>query len=379
MRYVTVSRYDDVYCAFPDVALTASGRLVCTYRECDGHVSRVFSRIVVRTSDDQGQTWSAPRTLVHHDSGAGPEGWMVWNCPRVRRLRDGRLVLICDWVPRGADSRERAAEAEHFLWWSADEGETWDGPQAVEVRDAPGAVSGSQEGGEAGRVVRTPAAGVGAGAARARGIVPDRITETRAGTLLLLAHRRAERTEAPAEYAYRSTDGGATWQGPITVAHDGFHRLCEGSLVELGDGTLACYLRENSGRGWVGMKALSTDDGRTWHGPYPTTLVGCHRPTAGVLDSGRVLITYGLRHGSGGNRDPYAALETQESAAQTVQTLQRSTLMALDHDNHPQPDGGYTGWVQLPQGAIYCVYYLKGHQDKAWIRAAVFDEAEIRR
>jgi len=198
--------------------------------------------------------------------------------------------------------------------------------------------------------------------------------------LLLLAHHEHPQTGVLAQYAARSEDGWSTWGEQIVVAHDGFHQLCEGSVVQLDDqaGTLVCYLRENSGRGWRGYKSFSTDDGLTWHGPYPTTLVGCHRPTAGLLASGNLLITHCFSRGEG-NRDSQAALETQLSAAQPVLTLQYSTVLALDHDNHARPDAGYNGWAQLPDGTIYCVYYLKGDSDTAWIRAVRFREEDITR
>lgn len=350
MRYIRISCPDEGYCAFPDVVRTAHGRLVCAYREGDGHVARVYSHLVLRTSDDGGERWSDPRILAHHDAGDDLGGWESWNCPRLARLRDGLLVLCCDYVRRlRPDAAELAAEAETFLWWSGDEGETWDGPRPTGVH----------------------------------GIVPDRVTETRAGTLLLLSHREHPRTGVLAQYASCSDDGGRTWQAPVVVAYDGIHQLCEASeasVVQLRDeaGTLVCYLRENSGRGLVGYKSLSTDGSRTWQGPYPTALVGCHRPTAGLLASGAVLVTYGLLPGRWGNRDPHAALEAQGSAAEAVQALQRVALMALDHDAHPEPDGGYSGWVQLPDGAILCTYYIKDDQDNAQIRAVRFREEEIR-
>ena len=42
-----------------------------------------------------------------------------------------------------------------------------------------------------------------------------------------------------------------------------------------------------------------------------------------------------------------------------------------------RPDGGYSSWVQLPDGAIYCVYYIKRDHDYTWIRAATFRKEEI--
>ena len=63
MQTLTVSRHDEIYEAFADVAQAADGTLVCTYRESMGHSSRPFSRIIVRRSFDRGLTWG-PRQVV---------------------------------------------------------------------------------------------------------------------------------------------------------------------------------------------------------------------------------------------------------------------------------------------------------------------------
>jgi len=55
----TVSRDDTIYEAFPDVALTPSGTLVCVFAECTHHGDRSYTRIMATTSTDRGRTWSA--------------------------------------------------------------------------------------------------------------------------------------------------------------------------------------------------------------------------------------------------------------------------------------------------------------------------------
>ena len=41
-----VSRDDSIYEAFPDVALTPSGRLVCVFAECTHHRDRGFNQVL---------------------------------------------------------------------------------------------------------------------------------------------------------------------------------------------------------------------------------------------------------------------------------------------------------------------------------------------
>ncbi len=342
MHRFVVSRDDTLYEAFPDVLLLPDGRLLCTYREGDAHAPLEFTRLVVRESRDRGATWSAPQVLAEAVRGSTPrERWWYWNCPRLARLRDGRLLLSCDTLYRTADGREQSAEAHIWLWESTDGGRTW------------------QEGRDSG----------------VRGIVPDRVVETPQGALLLGAHYRDE-AGVYNQVVWRSEDGGQTWQGPVRIAADTALRHCEGSIVVLGDGTLVCYMRENSGLGLSGCKALSRDGGRSWAGPYPTQLVGCHRPTAGLLADGRVLITFGLRFGNG-NRDVYAYVESQESAREPDRLHQRGTLLCLDHDNHPQPDSGYTGWAQFPDGEVLCVYYIKADAPRCYIKGCAFRLDEL--
>ncbi|MBU08236.1 MAG: hypothetical protein CME13_09720, partial [Gemmatimonadetes bacterium] len=63
MQSVTVSRDDNLYEAFADIAIVGDGTLVCTYRESLCHSSRPFSRIISRRSVDDGLTWG-PRQIV---------------------------------------------------------------------------------------------------------------------------------------------------------------------------------------------------------------------------------------------------------------------------------------------------------------------------
>ena len=51
-----ISRNGHVYQAFPDIAKTPNGVLVCIYRECMGHGPYPFSRIAIRRSLDNGKS-----------------------------------------------------------------------------------------------------------------------------------------------------------------------------------------------------------------------------------------------------------------------------------------------------------------------------------
>ncbi len=61
---VMVSRNDNIYELAPDVVRLPGGKLICIYRESDGHRIRQSSNIVIRTSVNDGHAWSKRHFLV---------------------------------------------------------------------------------------------------------------------------------------------------------------------------------------------------------------------------------------------------------------------------------------------------------------------------
>jgi len=62
-KKTVISPVSSHYRSFPDVVLTRTGKLICVYREADTHVASV-TRLLLRTSNDFGLTWSEPRELA---------------------------------------------------------------------------------------------------------------------------------------------------------------------------------------------------------------------------------------------------------------------------------------------------------------------------
>ncbi len=372
----TVSRDDSIYEMVPDVVRLPNGRLICIYREGDGHSAHHFSRIVYRESRDSGHSWSDKRVLV----AATPDQtgvMMKWNCPRIQRMKDGRLLALCDIYPHPPGEKTDLRNARVVFWWSEDDGQTWSEPTRTEVC----------------------------------GIVPDRVVELPSGAWLLGTHvcMRGDEFIDRAVYSgtdwklaqvvFRSEDQGSSWEGPIIVGRDSRYNLCEGSILLLPGDQLVCYMRETSALAYPGMKAFSSDEGRTWDGVYETPMAGCHRPVAGLLPSGRVLVTYRYRQsGARGNYSPggrsasatwtedwigyshhntFAYLETVESAKARDLLVQGGRILPLDHDSSPRSDSGYTGWVVLHDGTIFCVNYINDDAPMAQIRGYWFRESDI--
>lgn len=355
MERFIVSRDDAVYEAWPDVALTASGRLVCVFTECKHHGDREGTKLVCVVSDDRGRTWSAKRVIAESPC-ANQKIDPFWNCARITALRDGRLIVTVDrlrGLPDGRYSHSRAEEQRVFVWISEDGGDNWQGPGETPIV----------------------------------GICPDRVIELRhgerEGRWIVCAHTTAFEEGQLIFHlrCWHSDDGGASWQGPRTVARDAGLKLCEPSVVELADGRLVCIMRENSFAGMDAFKAISHDGGSTWGNLVAVPLSGCHRPIAGTLSSGKTLVTYryaqGGKGGWGSWQNFFGAFMDTESLASEERKTTRTRIFPIDYDRSPAADGGYSGWVQFPDGEIYAVTYLVDDAPNGHIRGYAFKEDEL--
>jgi sialidase-1 len=249
------------YAKNPDLCLLPDGRLLCTFMEGDQHVPFEYSRVMLMESADGGETWSAPRVLAEARTGIGAWGAAPdvdhepWLSPRITRLRDGRLVIICD-----KDDHQHAHEGQPsgiHAWWSTDAGRTWDGPHLTGVP----------------------------------GIEPDKVVELDDGTLLIGTHLQVAATQKLGEFVARSRDGGRTWDPVVPVAVDAIHNYCEGAIVQLANGRLVCVMRENNHNNYPCYLAFSGDRGLTWSAPVEAPFSG-DRPYAGLLSDGRFFVTH---------------------------------------------------------------------------------------
>ena len=346
-----VSRDDSIYEAFPDVALTRSGKLVCVFAECTHHRDRGYTQIALTTSVDRGRTWLPKRPLCDALRG-DPKTDPWWNCPRISALSDGRLAVMCDRI--AGREQHIGGEQSNRLWLSEDEGETWGDPLV------------------------TPA----------YGIVPDQLVELRSGPhrgrWVVAAHARLGTAEVPlwSQRCWLTDDEGATWSGPVKIAQVPGLQLCEGGIVELPEGELVCFMRENSGQGQGAYKSISTDGGQSWEGPFRFPLPGCHRPVPGMLQSGLAMVTHRFMQGGRGwvgwwTQNLFAGLTDVESCLARRREDAHTRIMPLDFDRHPESDTGYSGWVQFEDGEIYVVNYILDDAPKGQIRGYSFGEDDF--
>ncbi len=322
MEKFFISRDPKLYEAWPDVVLTPSGKLVAVFSECAHHGDRSYTRIMLTDSADRGRTWSARRPLTCA-TGAGDD---YWNCARISLLRDGRLAVLVDRVPAGKED-DRSSKAANYLFFSSDEGKSWSGPVLLPLR----------------------------------GIVPDKLLELESGRWIVSAHYCADGFLT--QFLRWSDDGGKSWSPETVLAKQSGLNLCEVSILPLGGGTLAAFLRENSWRGDDCKKCLSFDGGESWGEITDFPVPACHRPVAGTLSDGRILITYRFMPGGRGwpggwTQNFFAALTDRGSVLSTVRGEAAVRILPIDYDRSPNSDLGYSGWVEFPDGEIYIVNYI---------------------
>ncbi|MDQ6706694.1 MAG: glycoside hydrolase, partial [Acidobacteriota bacterium] len=92
-----------------------------------------------------------------------------------------------------------------------------------------------------------------------------------------------------------------TWKDLSTIASDAVHHHCEGAIVLLKGGEIACVMRENNHQGYPSYVSFSNDEGRTWSQTAPLPFSG-DRPYARQLRDGRVLVTYRNQLGNKGTQ-----------------------------------------------------------------------------
>jgi sialidase-1 len=369
MRQIVIDNNPNFHKAWPSVARAANGNLVVTYKESDGHLNLEFSNLVVRVSSDQGLTWSDRIVLAEvkdpvHDG-------LLQDAGRITALQDGSLLIA---VSKNSSRRQltpgqpyllRYVEgARTLLFRSVDYGLTW------QCEEAPLGIP----------MIST-------------------VRQLRSGTLLIGATRFSyERNpwhNQQIQDVYRSTDNGRSWQGPIVVCDHPDYQPSEGDFVELDDGTLVCYIRDEDFRAdlpvrMTGLKCLSYDDGLTWEGPFSSgRWLYNGRMSAGRLPSGEIMVTtrlgmgklrpyFGTFHDEP-RRKPelvgywhgeypllHAYIESQADARLPTPPSQTyadplppgARWFVIDNDLSPHPDFGYSGWVSLPSGEVYVVDFI---------------------
>lgn len=335
MKSGIVVKDNEVWQGHPDVAFFKD-RIFVVWRESDRHLTDGGTSI--KTVDG---------SLFDHEDGSASLSYITepytiassphrLNCPRLSVI-DNTLYMICDEILGGDDfmGTEVKESSTRIFLWQTKNGREWAGPFHTSIR----------------------------------GIVPDRICKFN-NAYLLATH--TGKTSKQTQFGFMQMDDPVqvyltqnVWKTTdiqsgnwvkYSLADDPDMNFCEASITVTPEGQLLCLMRENSQKGLPAYCSVSESASR-WTKPEPTRLFGCHRPVTGFLKSGRLLTTYreashvfGKRYWA---RNTFAHLCDFNSL-----DLKQGIILPLDHDSSPHPDGGYTGWVQLPDERIVVVNYI---------------------
>ena len=324
VRQFTISRNDGFMEGWPDMIRLKSGRILVVYNECTAHTNRDHSHITTRKSDDDGHTWSEKQYIgeeTHHGD--------QWNSIRVNQLQDGRILLVCDRI---AD-HERTQETKFYTFESTDNGDSWSEKYDIGVY----------------------------------GYCSDKIRELSDGSLLLCVSRYNIHTEKSEILAHKSYDGGKSWTAAQIAASSKIYTFIEPAAIELSNGTIAVFIRENSQQGYNGFIVFSDDMGKSFRDLQEIPVKGMHRPAIGFLADGRILLSY-REHLLPGK--PYPDLKAcvfTEGEVLAPSTTQPE-IHLIDHDRSDHVDQGYSAWLQLPDGTVLMANYIADDAPKPYIR-----------
>jgi len=251
---VKIAYRPERYLSFPDIVRLPSGKLLCGYRDADIHYPPAPAEtfIYLVESDDQGRSWKNERIFPCCLENRETSSWFT---PKLKILGDGRLLLISDVLVEGT-----SPELSIQFALSSDEGASW--TQAIDTK--------------------------------IHAILPDKVVESPDGSLQFTAHHAVvdPRRHWVAKL-YTSDSSLTSWQERSLIAGIVEADFCEGSIVQqdINSPNLICYLREE---GWIRAPTFvcfSDDYGVSWSKPVFHPTHG-HRPSAGLLNDGRMLITY---------------------------------------------------------------------------------------
>lgn len=320
----TISRNDNFMEGWPDMIKLKSGRILVFYNECTAHGDRNGTHITMRKSDDNGLTWSE-KSYIGEETNHGNQ----WNSIRVNQLKNGKIILVCDKI----HGHERTAQTKFYTFESNDDGDNWSKKHNIGIS----------------------------------GYCSDKVRELADGSLLLCISHYNVNTLKSEIFAYKSYDGGKKWSKSSVVASSTQYTFIEPAALELKNGEIAVFIREDSKCGHNGFIAFSHDKGKNFENLQQIPIKGMHRPFVGYLTDGRILLSY-REHLS--SEKPYPDLKLCILTENEVlnPTNINPLIHLIDHDNSDNVDQGYSAWLQLEDDMVLMANYIVDDAPKAYIR-----------
>lgn len=322
----TVSRTDSIHEGWPDIVRCKNGDLLVVYNECNAHTDRDHSRITMRKSYDNGKTWSEKK-YISFETSHGKH----WNSIRASVMPDGRIILVCDKMNGVGLTAESCHTCRIYMWESYDNGETFVNEHNTEIV----------------------------------GFCSDKVRRLSDGSLLLLVSLKNLESGLYEIHAHKSYDDGKTWHYRCCVASSSKYTFIEPNSIELNDGRIVAFLRENSMMGYNGFAVVSSDKGESFGEIFEIPTPGMHRPFVGRLFDGRLVLSFRELLGQGNYRRLMACIISEND----IFNAKQFDTYHIDTDNHESHhDQGYSAWVQTAENEIYMVNYITDDAPKAYIR-----------
>ncbi len=333
-----ISQTPDLYCGWPTLTRQQSGRLLLVWSGGrEAHVCP-FGRVEIMQSDDDGKTWTWPRTLLDNaidDRDAGivqtAKGSLLVTTFSSLAYDDYYLKKVVGLKPgdKGAwpkekldrwlsvhnrlNQEQRKAELGQWMIRSTDGGITWSERYPSIVNSPHGPIQLSD------------------------------------GRLLYAGKQLWE--ESKRVGVCQSKDDGVSWQWlaeiPVADGHSmkNYHEL---HAVECDSGRLIVHIRnQNKLQDRETLQSESADGGKTWSTPHPIGVWGLPSFLMKLRD-GRLMMSYGYRRKPYGNQ---ARISDDDG-----QTWSPPITISSDGTSG---DLGYPTTVQLADDSLLTVWYEK--------------------
>jgi Neuraminidase (sialidase) len=329
-----VYQKEDIYTTFPSLFVLPDGKLGTSFdtRAARSHIDTSGGNLSL-ISGDNGKTWSKTsnplidrkwQTKDGRLVRAGADGWVYVDASQEDELKKQHKIIMK--VRPGTIAYKGGA---HFAT-STDGGKSWQ-KEPITIPDDCEGLMGYQFG-----IVTSK--GVRLVAVYGRRLNPDTPTGYSKGEVYLL----------------RSDDDGKSWKCypmyPDGIPNTGT-ALNETTIEEAADGTIVAMMRSapDDPAGYL-REATSKDGGLTWTKPVTTSISGF--PAALLrLKDGRLLCAYGYRRYPMGIR----AVLSRDNG----KTWDTEHELIIRSDGLGRPmDLGYPKLCQLPDGSIFCIYYI---------------------
>lgn len=327
-----ISPQPEYYCGWSTLARRASGQLMLVWSgRREAHVCP-FGTVQWMTSDDDGESWNWPRTLLDSaidDRDAG-----------VMETAEGSILVTTFSSLAYEPGLRKAEEAGD---WDAERLRRW---QAAGYR-----VPAEERKGELGTWMLRSTDGGLSWSARYDSLVnsPHGPTQLKDGRILY-AGKQLWR-ENPRVGVAVSEDDGVSWQWLAEIPpRDGddpkqYHELY---AIEAADGRIIAQIRNhNPNNNRETLQSESTDGGRTWSKPRAIGVWGLPTHLLRLADD-RLLMTYGHRRAPLGN----LARISEDHGQSWSEPITVS-------DDAAGGDLGYPSTVQLDDGSLVTVWYEK--------------------